>query len=139
MGELKRYYLLWSAALLGIAADLFFYPKGFSENLGLDFNLYYTSWASVYFILLLFIYLIVYKKIATNVNDYTPIAMFLLGINKLYDEFYGNPTKLQLNELLFTFCIISFGLYRQRLIKRDTNRAGEAAANDSSGINSRNT
>jgi len=139
MGELKRYFILWLAMCLGVLADLFFTQKGFSENNGLSFNAYYTSWALVYFLILLFLYLVIKNKIVTLSSDFTPIVALCLSVNKLYDETLGNPTKLQLNELFFTIAIVSFALYRQRRIKRITNRANEVATNDSSGINSRNT
>ena len=132
MAEVKSTYLLWIAVIILIAAFQLWNLPYFSEANGFPFNLYFKGTAIAFFLFCLFIF----------INFRTKLIAFLcfaFSLNNLTDELFFDPTKMQLNELLFTIGIISFGIYRQRLIERDTNRAGEAATDDRSRFNSRNT
>lgn len=104
----KYIALLYSAGTVMLLADLVFSQNGFSESFGLSKGfLYYTSISFSIFLFHLFIYL--------NFKNYF-ITFLLLGLslNKLMDELFFNPTKLQLNELLFTILIVIFGIYKFR-------------------------
>lgn len=118
MTEVKKIWLLWIVAILGVATFLFweFLHKNLnpilSENYGLTVSFYHAPMSIVFFLLYLFIFV--------NFKKYFITFLLLgLGINNLMDELFFDPTKLQLNELVFTIVIISFGLYRQKLIRRD--------------------
>lgn len=115
----KHQWLLWLAGALMLSASLFFGEPGFSENRNLPVNLYYTSEAMAIFLFHLFIFV--------NFKQYL-ITFLLLGlsVNKLFDELFFDPTKMQLNELFFTVAIIIFGIIRQRRIKRNS----KTVAND---------
>jgi len=114
----KYIKLLWLAGALMLTASLFFSEKGFSQNRNLPVNLYYSTEALAIFTFHLFIF--------ANFKKYFVTFLLLgLSLNKLLDEIFFDPTKLQLNELFFTLALLIFGLYRQRLIKRSVKTAAD--------------
>lgn len=129
MTEAKKIWLLWIVAILGVATFLFWkflhdnLNPILSENYGFTVSFYHAPISIVFFLLYLFIFV--------NFKRYF-ISFLLLGlsINNMLDELFFDPTKLQLNELVFTFGIISFGLFRQSLIRREHKRTGKAIPND---------
>lgn len=115
--------LLWSAGGVMLLADLVFSAPGFSAYYGFPANLYYIGIALSIFLFHLFIFLNFRKYFVT-------FLLLALSVNKLLDEIIFDPTKLQLNELLFTFAIVIFGLYRQRLISRSTKDSADGGLCD---------
>lgn len=104
----KYIALLYSAGAVMLLADLVFSHEGFSESFGLSKGfLYYTSISFSIFLFHLFIYL-------NFKNYFITFILLWLSVSKLMDELFFNPTKLQLNELLFTFLIVIFGIYKFR-------------------------
>lgn len=108
----KHIRLLWVAGGLMLLASLVFSVPGFSENRNLPVNLYYSTKALAIFIFHLFIFLNFKKFLIT-------FLLLGLSLNELFDELFFDPTKLQLNELVFTVIVIIFGFNRQRAIKRN--------------------
>lgn len=105
MEGVKNNLILWIAAIGYIAAfQLWNFPQ-FSVRYGFPVNLYFLGTAITLFILCLFIFI--------NFRQYF-ISFLLLGlsINNLSDELFFDPTKLQLNELFFTVCLVSFGVWK---------------------------
>lgn len=120
----KYIVLLYAAAAFMLAADLVFYPPGFSARYGFSANLYYTAIGLSIFLFHLFIFL--------NFRKYFVTFLLLgLSLNKFLDEIFFDPTKLQLNELFFTIAITIFGLFRQRLISRSRKDAADDRLCDS--------
>lgn len=129
MTEVKKIWLLWIVAILGVATFLFwkFLHENLnpilSENYGLTVSFYHAPISIVFFLLYLFIFV--------NFKKYFITFLLLgFGINNVMDELFFDPTKLQLNELVFTIVIISFGLFRQRLIRRDAKGIGKNISHD---------
>lgn len=129
MTEVKKIWLLWIVAILGVATFLFwkFLHENLnpilSENYGLTVSFYHAPISIVFFLLYLFIFV--------NFKKYFITFLLLgFGINNVMDELFFDPTKLQLNELVFTIVIISFGLFRQRLIRRDAKGISKNIPND---------
>lgn len=136
MIEAKKIWLLWIVATLSIATFLFWEVLDkninpfLSENYGFTVSFYYVPLSIVFFLLFLFIFV--------NFKQYLISFILLgLGINNLADELFFNPTKLQLNELVFFILIVSFGLYRQKLIRGDSKRNSKTISNGNASHNNR--
>jgi len=107
----RSLWLLYPAGGFILLADLVFSSPGISQRYGFPVNLYYCS-------LFLGIFLL-HRFIFVNFKQYfVTFLLYGLSINKLLDEFFFDPTKLQLNELLFLIAFLIFGYFRQRLISR---------------------
>ena len=118
----KYFWILWTALIIAVLSCLLW--GWLDENVnpfikahtGYELSFYHFPMALVHFLLTLFIF-VNYKK--------QLIAFLYLGFtfNNLADEVFFNPTKLQLNEFVFAILIVSFGLYRQAVIRRDSKTA----------------
>ena len=104
--------VVYFASMQGYAIVKPVYPE-------LATSIYYKGDALSHFLLALFIF-INFKK------SFVPFVLLGLTINNLADELFFNPTKLQLNELVFAILIFSFGIYRHINIRR----AGKTTTDD---------
>lgn len=105
MIEVKSKYLLWLAGAIMLSADLVCSEIIKFEWCRLPFNLYYSSVALSIYMFHRFIY-VNFKKY------FIAFLTYGLSINKLSDELFFCPTKLQLNELLFAFILLIIGFFK---------------------------
>lgn len=135
----KSQWMLWAAVSIGIAAFQFCNVSGISDALVI--NLYYTGYAMAFFLFTLFIFV--------NHKQYF-ISFIAVGLSfsNLVDELFFDPTKFQLNELVFAILLFIFGIERYYkvftaiavFIKNNSRRRNErlykANSDDSNRLNS---